>query len=60
MKGINEEVVKAEIQNGLEQVDSTLVITDFSCEYDRVNRHLTVNFTAKNEADETIISSVSY
>ena len=43
MTGINEEVVKSEIQDGLEQVDSTFVITEFSCEFDRANRHLTVN-----------------
>ena len=59
MTGINEEVVKSEIQDGLEQVDSTFVITEFSCEFDRANRHLTVNFSATNKAEETITTSVS-
>ena len=60
MMGVNEELIKAEIQGGLEQVDSTFVLTEFSCEFDRANRHLTVNFTATDEAGETITTSVSY
>lgn len=60
MKNINEELIKSEIQDGLEQVDSTLRLTDFECFFDRLNRRLKVTCAAKNDNDETVKTTVSY
>lgn len=51
---MDENVIRAEIEQGLAQVDSTLTITDFSCLYDAVTRTITVHFTAKSESGETV------
>ena len=60
MNEVNEELIKSEIQDGLEQVDSTLRITDFECCFDRLNRQLKVTFTATNDKEETIKTTVLY
>lgn len=53
-KGVTEEEVRAEIEDGLKQVDEAFIITDFSME--TVGRTLTVRFMAENETDKTEIS----
>lgn len=42
------------IQQALSQVDNSLTITDFTCEHDKINRKLTINFKAINEEGETV------
>ena len=49
-----EELVRSEIEQGLQQVDSTFSILDFECIVDKKTRLLTVNFTAKNEDNVTV------
>lgn len=52
-KGVTEEMVKAEIEDGLQQVDDTLSISDFSMSLNE--RCLTVTFTATNDNGSTEI-----
>lgn len=52
---VEDEVIKAEMQDGLSQVDENLVIDDFKCVYEKDNRKLKVSFTAVNkQTAETI------
>lgn len=52
-KGVTEEMVQAEIEEGLQQVDEVLHISDFTMSVE--GRKLKVTFTAKNEeTDEEI------
>lgn len=53
-KGITEEMVRSEIEDGLQQVEAGLVISDFSMETD--GRALTVKFTAISETTNTEVS----
>lgn len=53
--GVYEEsLVRAEILEGLMQVDETFEITSFSCLFDRETREMRVNFTAKTKNGEEI------
>lgn len=52
-KGVTEEVVQAEIESGLQQVDDKLHISDFSMTLD--GRALTVKFSAVSEDNDTEI-----
>jgi len=54
-KNVDEDHVKSEILQGLLQVDSSFVMTDFSMSLDKVSRHLVVTFTAEN-ADGKVVS----
>lgn len=49
-----EEVIRNEIIEGLSQIDSSLYLEEFSCDFDRINRKLTVKFKAKNESGEEL------
>lgn len=51
---MDESVIRAEIEQGLAQVDSTLTITDFLCQYDGKTRTITVHFTAKSDSGESV------
>ena len=58
-KGVTEEAVRTEIENGLRQVDENLIISSFAMEIE--GRNLTVNFTAVNEkTNAEIIVSTQY
>lgn len=57
---IDENVIKSEIEQGIAQVDNSLVITDFVCEHDKKTRKLLVFFTAENQNNETVEVSVNY
>lgn len=46
---VEDEIIKAEIQNGLSQVDENLVIENFETVFDVKTRKLRVNFTAVNK-----------
>lgn len=59
-KNIEEDNVKNEILQGLLQVDSSFVMTNFSMNLDNVSRLLTVTFTAENSKGETISIGNSY
>ena len=52
---IEDEVVKAEIQDGLSQVDTNLIISNFVTAFDVESRQLRVHVTAVNkESNERI------
>lgn len=53
-KGVTEETVMFEIENGLKQVDEDMYISAFSMK--KSGRTLTVTFTATNETTNTEIS----
>lgn len=53
-KGVTEEAVRAEIEDGLRQVDENLYISDFSMTVK--GRELTVEFIAADETSSTKIS----
>ena len=57
---MDENVIRAEIEQGLAQVDSTLTITDFLCQHDTKTRTITVHFTAKSESGETVEVSTKW
>lgn len=52
-KGVTEEMVQAEIEDGLQQVDEDLMLSEFSMSV--VGRKLFVNFKAINESSDTEI-----
>lgn len=54
MNDMNEELIKNEIQKGIAQVDSSLVIDKFACTLDSQTRKASVYFTAKTESGETL------
>lgn len=54
MKEYDVQVLKAEIQNGISQVDDSLTIRDFNCTYNKAKRNLSINFTASNAEGETV------
>lgn len=55
-----EEAVRSVIQDGLSQIDSSFYIEEFSCDYDRRYRKLTVKFKAKNAAGEEVGDELSW
>ena len=56
----NEEIIKHEILKGLQQVDSTFSIIEFSTVLDDTTRKLLITFTAQNSSGEKISEVVSY
>lgn len=50
----SDEIIRNEILQGLQQVDSSFVLDSFKCDFDRNGRTLTVSFKAKNSAGEEI------
>ena len=46
---IDDEVIKAEIQDGISQVDSNLIINDFATNFDPTTRRLRVYATVINK-----------
>lgn len=54
------EIIRNEIIQGLQQVDSSFVLETFNCDFDRKNRKLTINFKAKNSDGETVSGSSEY
>lgn len=53
-KGINEELVRYEIERGLAQVDSTFTITEFTYEMDKAGRKAKVTFKAQTQNGEKV------
>lgn len=59
-KNIDEETIKNEILEGLLQIDSSFILSDFSMSLDENTRGLTVSFKATNEDGETIETSTKF
>lgn len=53
-KGVTEDLVRYEIEQGLLQVDSTFTITEFSCEIDGRNRKCRTQFKAQTSSGEEV------
>lgn len=52
---VDDEVIKAELQDGLSQVDENLTVDDFQSVYEQNTRKLIVHFAAVNsETQESI------
>lgn len=52
---MDENVIKSEIEQGIAQVDSSLVITEFMCRYNKEARKLDVSFSAKSSNSDEIV-----
>lgn len=59
-KNVTDEEVKSEILDGLLQVDSSFIISDFNMELDTEKRELNVSFTATNAEGDTIEVDTSW
>ena len=59
-KGISEELVRFEIERGLQQVDSTFAITEFSYTFNGASRKATVTFKARTESGEEVGGEYSW
>ena len=55
---IDEDVIKSEIEQGIEQVDDSLRIESFSC--DKIGRTLKVSFVARTAEGDEISSDVEW
>ena len=56
----DENIIRNEIIQGLQQVDSSFVLEMFTCDFDSKNRKLTISFTAKNSSDDVVSGSNEY
>lgn len=55
---MDKNIIKSEIEQGIAQVDSTLSITEFDCEYNQETRSLRVSFTAKSKNETVVVSNI--
>lgn len=55
-----DEIIRNEILQGLQQVDSSFVLDSFNCDFDRKNRKLTVSFKARNSSGEEVTGEDVY
>lgn len=53
-KVVEESIVRSEILDGLTQVDDSFQIDEFACDFNSVNRALSVSFTASNGSGESV------
>lgn len=51
---MDENAIRSEIEKGIAQVDDTLTIDEFVCNFDKESRKLSIFFTAKTTSGETI------
>ena len=56
----SDEIIRNEIIQGLQQVDSSFVLESFDSDFDKKSRKLTVNFKAKNSDGEIVSGSAAY
>lgn len=47
-KGIAEEMIQSQIEQGIRQVDESMFLSDFTVDFDNKHRTATVNFTVEN------------
>ena len=53
-KGVTEDLVRYEIEQGLLQVDSTFTITEFTCDIDNSSRKIRAHFKAQVSNGEEV------
>ena len=53
MNDMDENIIRSVIEEGVAQVDDSLIVTDFDSAYNKDTRKLNVFFTAKKSNDET-------
>lgn len=56
----DDEIIRNEILDGLQQVDETFKLTKFECSFDREKRKLVIDFSAVNSDGEEVETTVSY
>ena len=56
----DDEIIRNEIIQGLQQVDGSFVLETFNWDFDRKHRKLTIHFKARNSAGETVSGSSEY
>ncbi len=56
----DDDIIRNEIIQGLQQVDSSFVLETFNCDFDRKHRKLKIEFSAKNSDGETVSGSSEY
>ena len=56
----DDEIIKNEILQGLQQVDSSFVLENFSCDFDKKNRKLDIYFKAKNSDGKEVLIEKEY
>lgn len=57
---IDEELIRREILDGLQQVDDTFFITDFFMTYNNETRQLNISFVAQTSKGETVSEVINY
>lgn len=57
---IDEEMIRMEILNGLQQVDNSFSITDFFMKYNNETRSLNISFVAETSKGETVSEVINY
>ena len=57
---MDEDIIRNEILQGLLQVDSSFVITDFFSDIDKTTRKLSVSFVAQTDKGEMVSEVISY
>lgn len=56
----DDEIIRNEILQGLQQVDSSFVLETFNCDFNSKNRKLTISFNAKNSSGNLVSGSNEY
>lgn len=56
----DDEIIKNEILQGIQQVDNSFLLESFECNYDRRNRKLLITFKAKNSEGKTISGNTEF
>ncbi len=56
----DDEIIRNEILQGLQQVDSSFVLETFNCDFNSKHRKLTISFTAKNSSGDLVSGSNEY
>ena len=56
----DDEIIKNEILQGLQQVDSSFILENFNCDFNKKNRKLNIYFKAKNFNDEEVTIEKNY
>lgn len=56
----DEEIIKKEILQGLQQVDSSFTITEFHMALDNLTRNLIITFKAQTDSGETVSEVINY
>ena len=60
MQDYEQDTIKNEILQGLQQVDSSFFVTSFSASLDKTNRNLKIEFTAETDSGEKVSEVIDY